>query len=139
MTMETDLMHSFRSKFERVVWNKIVKAYPSAEYEPDFIKYMQPEIERTYNPDFKLGQKNVYIEAKGKLDLETRKKMVYFKQSHPDITIVFLFMNPDVKIRKGSKTTYGMWADKQEFDWLDSRKDFIDDYKRLCKKRGWQL
>ena len=138
MTMEIDLMHNFRSKFEKKCWGTLIKKFPDAEYEPDFIKYMQPEIERTYNPDFKPGTaSNIYIEAKGKLDLETRKKMVFFKQSHPEIHIVFLFMNPDVKIRKGSKTTYGMWATKQEFDWLDSRKDWIDGYNKLCTERGW--
>lgn len=128
--------HKFRSKFEKTVWAKISKAYPKTKYEPDFIKYIQPETERTYNPDFKMKD-NIYIEAKGKLDLDTRKKMVWFKESSPDVTIIFLFMNPDTKIRKGSKTTYGAWATKNDFLWLDARKDFINDYKELCKRFKW--
>ena len=132
MTLEIDLTHSFRSKFEKNCWAKLIKAFPKAKYEPDYFKYTQPEIERTYNPDFKLGRGKTYIEAKGKLDLETRKKMVWFKKSCPDVRIIFLFMNPDVKIRKGSKTTNGMWATKEGFEWLDSRKDWISEYKRLC-------
>jgi len=126
-------MPSFKSKFEKAVWDKLKRSFPTVKYEPDYFKYIQPAIERTYNPDFKTGRSKIYLEAKGKLDLETRKKMVWFKQSCPDIRIIFIFMNPDVKIRKGSKTTYGDWATKEGFEWLDSRKDWISDYKRLCK------
>lgn len=134
MTSRIDSMPSFKSKFEKTVWEKLIKAFPNTKYEPDFYKYVQPAIERTYNPDFKTGRSKIYLEAKGKLDLDTRKKMVWFKQSCPNIRIIFLFMNPDVKIRKGSKTTYGDWATKEGFEWLDSRKDWISDYKKLCKK-----
>lgn len=133
MILRIDSMPIFKSKFEKTVWDKLKKAYPKCQYEPDYFKYTQPEIERTYNPDFKTGIKKVYLEAKGKLDLDTRKKMVWFKQSCPDIRIIFLFMNPDTKIRKGSKTTYGDWATKEGFDWLDARKDWINDYKRLLR------
>jgi hypothetical protein len=77
--------------------------------------------------------KNVYIEAKGKLDLPTRQKMIWFKESNPHVTIIFLFMNPDNKITKRSKTTYGQWADKHEFHWLDFRKDWITSYKKLME------
>lgn len=125
-------MPTFKSKFEKTCWTQLIKAYPKALYEPDFFKYTQPEIVRTYNPDFKTGTGNIYLEAKGKLDLETRKKMVWFKLSCPDVRIIFLFMNPSVKIRKGSKTTYGDWATKEGFEWLDSRKDWLNAYKKLC-------
>jgi 2'-5' RNA ligase len=78
---------------------------------------------------------NIYIEAKGKLDLATRQKMVWFKESNPHITIVFLFMNAGNKITKRSKTTYAMWAEKNGFLWLDYREDWINDFKKLKKKR----
>jgi len=130
-------MPSFRSKFEKTVWDKLKRAFRACKYEPDKYKYIQPAIDRTYVPDFKTGTSDVYIEAKGKLDLETRKKMVWFKQCQPNIRIIFLFMNSDVKIRKGSKTTYGDWATKEGFEWLDARKDWISDYKKLIKKRQW--
>ena len=97
-------------------------------------KYIQPEKERTYIPDFKTGKRNIYLEAKGKLDLDTRQKMVWFRDSHPETTVIFLFMNPDNKITKRSKTTYWMWAEANEFKWLDFRKDWLNDYKQLCTK-----
>ena len=43
-------------------------------------------------------------------------------------------MNPDNKITKRSKTTYWQWAEKQGFMWLDFRKDWINDYKKLKRK-----
>jgi hypothetical protein len=43
-------------------------------------------------------------------------------------------MNPDNKITKRSKTTYWMWAEDNNFKWLDYRKDWLNDYKQLCAK-----
>ena len=60
--------------------------------------------------------------------------MVWFKVCNPDLRVIFLFMNPDNKITKKSKKTYGMWAEEHGFEWLDYRKDWLSDYKRLCGK-----
>lgn len=106
------------------------QTFPSVKYEPDVIPYIQPEQERKYNPDFRIA-KDVYIEAKGKLDLETRKKMMWFKDNNPHITIIFLFMNPDNKITKRSKTTYGDWATKSGFQWLDFRNNWVKPLKEM--------
>ena len=126
-------MNNFKSKLEVKAWKILKKNFPSVKYEPDVIDYIQPEKSRRYNPDFKVG-KNIYIEAKGKLDLATRQKMVWFKQCNPNITIIFLFMNPDNRITKRSKTTYWVWAEKEGFLWLDFRKDWITHYKEMrCK------
>ena len=127
-------MPSFKSKLEEKVWSVLKKEFPTVKYEPQKFKFIQPQIERTYIPDFKTGRNNVFIEAKGKLDLETRKKMVWFRDSNPTIRIIFLFMNPDNKITKRSKTTYAMWASDNGFEWLDFRKDWLNAYKQLCKK-----
>lgn len=108
--------------------------FPSVKYEPDKFAYTQPAKERKYIPDFKTGRKKVYLEAKGKLDLDTRQKMVWFRDCNPDITVVFLFMNPDNKITKKSKTTYWMWAEANGFNWLDFRKDWLSDYIKLCSE-----
>ncbi len=128
------LMPSFKSKLEEKVWSVLRKEFPTVKYEPQKFKFIQPEIERTYIPDFKTGRSNIFIEAKGKLDLETRKKMVWFRDSNPTIRIIFLFMNPDNKITKRSKTTYAMWATDNGFEWLDFRKDWLNAYKQLCRK-----
>jgi len=130
---ETDTMPTFKSKLEANAWVVLKKHFPSIKYEPDNIEYIQPVKNRKYNPDFKMA-KNIYIEAKGKLDLATRQKMVWFKECNPKVTIIFLFMNPDNKITKRSKTTYWQWAEKEGFMWLDFRKDWINDYKKLIRK-----
>ena len=93
-----------------------------ADYEPDSFQYTVEEI-RTYTPDFKIytrSGRHFYIEYKGVLDLETRKKMVRVQQQHKDVDIRFVFQNASNKIRKGSKTTYGVWADKNGFLWADN-------------------
>jgi hypothetical protein len=73
------LMPSFKSKLEEKVWAVLKKEFSTVKYEPQRFKFIQPEVERTYIPDFKTGRSNIFIEAKGKLDLETRKKMVWFR------------------------------------------------------------
>ena len=128
------LVPSFKSKLEEKVWAVLKKEFSTVKYEPQRFKFIQPEVERTYIPDFKTGRSNIFIEAKGKLDLETRKKMVWFRDSNPTIRIIFLFMNPDNKITKRSKTTYAMWATDNGFEWLDFRKDWLNAYKQLCRK-----
>jgi hypothetical protein len=133
-TGRKDLIHSFKSKLEEQVWKILKNNFPSVKYEPDKFKYIQPEKERTYIPDFKTSKKNIYLEAKGKLDLDTRQKMVWFRDTNPHITIIFLFMNPDNKITKRSKTTYSKWAEDNNFLWLDYRKDWLNGYKQLCTK-----
>ena len=125
-------MPVFKSKLEEKVWAKLKIHFPSVQYEPDKISYVQPTKGRMYIPDFKIG--DIYIEAKGKLDLETRQKMIWFKADNPDVRVIFLFMNPDNKISKRSKTTYGMWATANNFEWIDFRKDWINAYRELCSE-----
>jgi len=124
----------FKSKLEEKVWQMLKKDFPSTKYEPEKYKYIQPAVERTYTPDFKTGRRKIYLEAKGKLDLETRKKMLWFKECNPDIRIIFLFQNPDNKLTKRSKTTYWEWAEANGFEWLDFRKDWLGTYKRIITK-----
>jgi hypothetical protein len=131
------LTPTFKSKFEAVVWKLLVKHFNQSSYEQDKFKYIQPQIYRTYIPDFKTHKtKEVYLEAKGKLDLQTRKKMIWFRDSNPNVIIIFLFQNPSVKISKKSKTTYGDWATKNGFKWLDSRKDWIKQYKEILNNEN---
>jgi hypothetical protein len=124
----------FKSKLEERVWARLKEEFPLTKYEPDKFPYIQPEIGRTYTPDFKTGRRKIYLEAKGKLDLETRKKMLWFRDSNPDIRVIFLFQNADNKLTKKSKTTYGDWATANGFEWLDYRKDWLSEYKQLCTK-----
>ena len=114
----------YKSKFEE----KVRKLLPdSVSYEPDKLKFKQPEITRTYIPDWKVKDK-VYIETKGKLTSEDRKKMLWVKEQYPDYTFYIFFQNARVKIRKGSKTSYGDWATKAGFKWSDWRDGLPDDW-----------
>lgn len=89
-----------------------------AEYEPDKLKFVQPAKNRNYCPDFKIAD-NIYIEAKGRFTFQDMDKMLWVKEQHPDKQFYLLFMNAKSKIRKGSPTTYGEWAEKKGFIWAD--------------------
>ena len=115
----------FRSMFEKDVAEKLGEG---AEYEPDRIPFTQPAKKRSYTPDFKLRDK-VYIECKGLLSAEDRAKMVWVRDQNPELTIFILFQNANVKIRKGSKVTYGDWADKAGFKWADFRSGIPKDWR----------
>ena len=91
-------------------------------YEPDSFQYSVQET-RTYTPDFRITTKSgavFYIEYKGVLDLDTRKKMVRVRDQHPQLDIRFVFQKARNKIRKNSPTTYWMWATKNNFKWADN-------------------
>lgn len=129
-------MPKFKSKLEENVWNILIKEFPETKYEPKRIPFTQPVQERSYTPDFKTDEtREIYLEAKGLLDLEARKKMIWFKECNPDIRIIMLFQNAMNKIHKGSKITYAAWAETNGFEWLDFRmKGWLNDYKQLCSK-----
>lgn len=105
----------YRSKLEERIAKRLPK---SAVYEPRAIAWEQPSKSRKYTPDWELRD-NVYIEAKGKLDIGTRQKHVWFKDQHPDITVYFIFEKAHNKIAKNSPTSYGDWATKNGFEWID--------------------
>ena len=67
-------MNSFKSKLEEQVWKILKSNFPSVKYEPDKYKYLQPEKERTYIPDFKTSKK--------KID----RKSTRLNSSHTDIS-----------------------------------------------------
>jgi hypothetical protein len=74
-----------------------------------------------YTPDFELyvpGDR-IYIEYKGKMTNEVRRKMLAIKDCNPDIEVCLVFEKPKNKIRKGSKTTYAQWAEKNGFKWSE--------------------
>ena len=70
-------------------------------------------VVRTYTPDFILGN-GIVIEAKGKLDAKTRKKLLSVKRSNPDLDLHLVFMK-DNKISRNSKTRYSGWAIQHGF------------------------
>jgi hypothetical protein len=85
-----------------------------ALYEPIKIPYTVTSF-HTYLPDFVLPKQAIIIEGKGEFTAADRKKMILVKTQHPDLDIRIVFSNPNAKIGKKSKTTYGDWCEKHGF------------------------
>jgi hypothetical protein len=97
-------------------------------YELDTFEYRVEET-RKYTPDFTLvirkptirtKGKIIYIEYKGVLDQQTRKKMLLVKKQYPTLDIRIVFQRGKNKIYKGSKTTYMDWAKQHRFPAADN-------------------
>ena len=85
---------------------------------------------RQYTPDFVLPN-GIIIETKGLFTVADRRKHLCIQQQHPKLDIRFVFTSSRRKLQKGSKTTYGMWCEKNNLkyhdriipeDWLKERK-----------------
>lgn len=107
----------FRSQFELKLAKIMVDKGVVFEYESSKINFVPKP--RTYTPDFYIPHRDIYIEAKGKLDKGDRVKMILVREQNPDLDIRIVFQNARNKIYKGSKTTYGDWANRHGFDWAE--------------------
>jgi hypothetical protein len=84
---------------------------------------------QTYTPDFWLPDYQFYIECKGKMTLDTRKKMVAAKHHNPDLCVKMLFGYAKNKLSTAKNATrYWQWAENEGFDWSDNevRGDWFD-------------
>jgi len=114
------IKHGYRSGFEHTVSKELTEAKVKFEYETTVISYTKPETNHTYTIDFTLPN-GILVETKGRWVLEDRKKHLLIKKQHPELDIRFVFMNPNGKIRKGSKTTYANFCDKHGIIWADKQ------------------
>lgn len=89
------------------------------KYEESKITYVIPERKTFYKPDFQLPN-GIFIETKGRFTAADRKKHILIKKQHPDLHIRFVFSNPNTRLRKGSKSTYATWCDKNGFKYSKS-------------------
>lgn len=103
----------FRSRLEEKVADLLVNLGVKYEYESTKVPYV---LQCNYTPDFLLPN-GVYLETKGHLTEEDRRKMKAVKAANPDLDIRMVFQSPYNKIYKGSKTTYAKWAEKHGFPW----------------------
>jgi hypothetical protein len=106
----------YKSMFEVAIAEKLTALGLPVLYEAVKIPYIVPETKRTYSPDFQLSD-NVYVEAKGKLDRDCRKKMLLLKEQHPDVLFCMVFQNANQRIEKRSRTTYAEWCEKNGIEW----------------------
>ena len=107
-----------RSKFEESFEKDLKRIKVPYDYEQIELPYT---INYTYKPDWriKLRSGSFLVETKGVLDQQTRRKMLAVKEQYPDLDLRIVFQNASNKIRRGSKTTYGEWADKNGFPWSE--------------------
>lgn len=120
--------HHVRSGFEKRIKDKLESEIGIRfEYEDRKYKYVKLLCKHcgeaadsgTYTPDFNFYQRDTglylfTVEAKGLFDSEDRTKLLAVREANPDIDLRILFQR-DQAIRKGSKTTYSMWAEKNNF------------------------
>lgn len=121
----------YKSGLERKVHNLL--GVDDWVYEPDTFPFLQPEKKRKYTPDFKKG--DTYVEVKGKLDLQTRQKMQWFKEQYPDVHLVIIFGKASNRLSKKSKTTYADWATKVGYEFYDLDSGIPDSFKKKKRKK----
>lgn len=97
-------MKSPRNKFEKRLYDDLNKSKIDFGYETEKLPYV---IYGTYNPDFYLAKKKIYIEAKGHFRPEAMRKMVAVKVAHPELDIRIVFYSKNKK--------YIKWAEKYGF------------------------
>lgn len=107
------IKYGFRSGLEAKVALELKAQGIPYTYEQTKIKYIKPQRESTYTPDFVIGK--LIIETKGRFMVADRQKHILIKNQHPDLDIRFVFSNPNQKISKSSKTSYAMWCEKHGF------------------------
>ena len=112
------IKYGYRSGFEHKVADQLTESKTKFEYETTVIPYIKPETKHTYTIDFTLPN-GILIETKGRWVIEDRKKHLLIKKQHPELDIRMVFMSGKTKIRKGSKTTYGMFCDKHNILWAE--------------------
>lgn len=118
----------FKSNFELQIAEDLNSKGIDGEYEEHVIDYEIPAVKKKYIPDFRLPN-GIYIETKGRLMPEDRKKHMYIKRQHPELDIRFVLQYPKGKIYKGSSTTYAQWCEKKGFKWADKTipQEWIDE------------
>ncbi len=111
-------INGYRSGFENKVASALLEQKIKFQYEVTQVKYIKPQTTHKYTVDFTLPN-GILIETKGRWTTEDRKKHLLIKDQHPELDIRFVFQNPNGKIRKGSKTSYGDYCDKYGILWAD--------------------
>lgn len=123
-TTDIGAKYGFRSGFEKAICNFLLTTGVDFEYEKTRIEYVKPAKKARYTPDFIIRTKPdgtpkavpLVIETKGRFMAPDRQKHLLL-QEQTDWDIRFVFMNPNAKINKGSKTTYADWCERYGFQY----------------------
>ncbi len=118
----------YRSGLEDVNQQDLAARSIPYEYEAEKVPFMQPAKRRTYTWDFRLPNK-IIVETKGRFVTADRQKHLLIQQQWPALDIRFVFSNSRARISKQSKTTYGMWCEKNGFQYADKKipQEWVDE------------
>jgi len=127
--------HGYKSGFELTTARQLEAAGVAYEYEPvgKKIKFTPPD--RTYCPDFVIG--DVIVETKGRFTGEDRAKHLLIKAQHLDKEVRFVFLY-DNKLSKTSNTRYSDWATKHGFKYALTAipDEWIDEFKAAAARKS---
>lgn len=145
---------AFRSGLEKKVADQLDAGGVAYGFESQWVRYIVPEREAKYLPDFSFDGCPILIEAKGRFGggnprmrqsssdgAKERQKLILLKEQHPELDIRIVFQRASTPIYKGSKTTYGKWADDHGFTWSDKGEvpkawiDEITNYRKSKKRK----
>lgn len=118
----------FRSKFEKVVADKLKELKIQYEYEKIKLPYI---LTKKYISDYSL-EDGTLIEVKGYLRTADISKMKAVRAQHPDQRIVFIFQAPHKPVPR-QKQTHAEWAEKNGYEWIDLEQ--LDSLKPVKRRR----
>lgn len=133
--MQRTTTNNYRSGLEERVANQLDELGVKYEYETFKIYYTKPVENSTYTPDFILPN-GIIIETKGQFVTSDRKKHKIIKKQFGDkYDIRFVFSNPNTRIGKKSRTTYGAWCEKFGFKYAKEKipQEWIEENKNGTK------
>lgn len=118
----------FRSGFERTLDLQLKSLGVKYAYESTKIPYI---LKGLYTPDFYLIDQDIYLELKGVLTVEDRRKMRAVKDQNPEIDVRFVFMDADKKVAH-AKSTHAEWAIRNGFLWANKEvpQSWLDEKKK---------
>lgn len=127
------IKHGYRSGLEHTVLKSLNDRKCNAQYECLKVEWEDLKY-RTYTPDFLLPN-GILIETKGRFTPEDRMKHLAIKKQHPELDIRFVFTNSRAKLRKGAKSSYADWCNKNGFTYADKDvpQSWLDEKKKPAK------
>ena len=108
----------YRSGLEDIISDQLKTLGIPVIYEQHLIRYLIPESQHRYTPDFVLPN-GIIIETKGRFTPKDRQKMALVISQHPECDIRMVFSNSRTRLSKASKTTYGMWCEAHKIRYAD--------------------
>lgn len=126
---QVGLKHGFRSGLEERTAAALSTFGVEYGFETQKVEYEKPARKSKYTPDFIITTKPdgtprirpLVVETKGRFLTADRQKHLLVKRQHPELDIRFVFSNPNQKISKTSKTTYGSWCEKHGYLYAKER------------------